>query len=563
MAELLRGDEILACLHRVALSRGAPFDVERPAATAEMARRRRDAEEHRRRTLAELCELHPRAVYPTSPEETESALDAGVELLLSPRLARDVRGQRRATVHALVRVGRVDQRFAYAPILIKNNEVVEAATTRRLLEGSLRDVMPGDAAYTNGVGVRSTPTVTRNAMVLAHATRVLQSMGYADPAARVAIIDRQQRVWWLDLAGPTFPRFNLAAYDALYEQRRDVLRAHDTWLATGGPFPTSPYWHRECLDCPFSRYCEEQLEATDDVSLTRFTNLDQQLLLAEHGVTTRAQLAHLDPVRARQARRRALTPHVDLEREDLLGRSIDKLDDLIYRARAHLRGTSLRIRESQSTGCPTADVEVDIDMESYDDATYLWGAYVTLNRPVAGVAAGYYHFVTWEVLTPEAEARVFARFWSWFGDLRERCHQQEVTVAGYCFWAQAEDGAMNRAVAYDLTDGPTSAELDEFRRAVPPEWLDLHDLAKAQIQTEGPLGLKQLAGAAGFQWRDAHPSGEASMLWYEVARGADPGATLSRQRILDYNEDDCRATKALRDWLNGPARTLTHRDDFP
>jgi hypothetical protein len=67
-------------------------------------------------------------------------------------------------------------------------------------------------------------------------------------------------------------------------------------------------------------------------------------------------------------------------------------------------------------------------------------------------------------------------------------------------------------------------DLDEFRLQSPPAWIDLHELAKVQIQTEGPLGLKQLAGAsAGFQWRDVNPSGEASMLWYEVAtRGDDP-----------------------------------------
>ena len=101
-----------------------------------------------------------------------------------------------------------------------------------------------------------------------------------------------------------------------------------------------------------------------------------------------------------------------------------------------------------------------------------------------------------------------------------------------------------------------------FRQQSPPAWIDLHDLAKEQIQTEGPLGLKQLAASAGFEWRDVNPSGEASMLWYEVAtRGDDAAAALSRQRILDYNEDDCRATKALRDWLNGPAKTLAHRDD--
>jgi len=46
-------------------------------------------------------------------------------------------------------------------------------------------------------------------------------------------------------------------------------------------------------------------------------------------------------------------------------------------------------------GCPTADVEVDVDMESYDDATYLWGANVTLNAPVDGLVEGYTTFVEW------------------------------------------------------------------------------------------------------------------------------------------------------------------------
>jgi len=134
-------------------------------------------------------------------------------------------------------------------------------------------------------------------------------------------------------------------------------------------------------------------------------------------------------------------------------------------------------------------------------------------------------------------------------------------VAAYCFWAQAEDGAMNRAVATPLDDGPSMADLEEFRRTFPSQWIDLHEFAKRQVQTEGPLGLKQLAGAAGFRWRDVNPSGEASMIWYEEAIVEGIVAEAARQRILEYNEDDCRATKALRDWLNGPARHLAHRDD--
>ena len=249
----------------------------------------------------------------------------------------------------------------------------------------------------------------------------------------------------------------------------------------------------------------------------------------------------------------------------MLGASIDKLDDLIYRARAHVSGGPLRIVDVEQMGCPSADVEVDIDMESYGDATYLWGAVVhvadSAGERAGALTPGYRYFVNWDELDDDAEATLFARFWAWFDALRATCHEAGLSLAAYCFWAQAEDGAMNRAVAVPVAGGPTIEDLREFREARPSQWVDLHALAKSQIQTEGPLGLKLLATGAGFSWRDPTPSGEASMAWYEVARGSGPLAEASRQRILDYNEDDCRATKALRDWLNGPARLLAHRDE--
>jgi predicted RecB family nuclease len=562
VSDLLRGDEILACVHRVALSRGEPFEFVRPATSPEMQRRRRDAEEHRRLTLEHLEHLHPEAATPSSPVETTSFMDHGAELILRPRLANDEAGRRRSSVNALIRVGRVDERFAYSPILIKNNEIHETASTRRILEGSLEALLPSQASFTDGVGPRSSLTVTRNGIVLAHATRVLAALGHDDPSARVAMVDRHRRVWWFDLASANYPRFNLAAYDEHYRQRLAVVEAHRRWKAGEADFPTSPYWHRECLECPYSEHCEAQLEATDDVSLTRFTSLEQQVILHEQGIDTRDELARLDPIRARQARNKVPTAHVELKREDFLGRTIDKLDDLIYRSRAHVRGESLRIVDSTLMGCPVADVEVDIDMESYDDLTYLWGSNVTLRRPVEGIVGGYQAFFDWKPLTSDLEARIFADFWAWLSDLRQRCRDQGVTFAAYCFWAQAEDGAMNRAVATGIDGGVSAQELQDFRSASPALWIDLHEYAKRQVQTEGPLGLKQLAGAAGFEWRDANPSGEASMLWYEVASSGDfPDALASRQRILEYNEDDCRATKALRDWLNGPARLLAHRDD--
>jgi predicted RecB family nuclease len=562
VSEYLRSDEILACVHRVALSRGAPFDFEPPPETPEMLRRRESAREHRRSTLELLRQLHPAAITPATRGATSSALLEGVEIILSPRLSDDRTGRRSAAVQALIRVGRVNERFTYAPLLIKNHEVVESASTRRTLTGSLEQLRPSEAQYLDGVGTRAALPMTRSGLSLAHALGVLGALGHADTAARGAIIDRQRRLWWFDLAGDSYPRFNLARYDQLYDERLSVVAAHDAWRTSGAGFPTAPYWHRDCPECPYSEHCEEQLNALDDVSLVRFTSFDQQLLLREHLVGTRAQLARLDPDRARHARNRPLNPLEPHAAEEVLGRSIDKLDDLIYRARAHERGSSLRIVPADEMGCDTADVEVDVDMESYEDATYLWGAYVSVNVPTGNVEEGYHAFVDWERLNHDSEATIFRDFWEWLDGVRQACHDQGRTFAAYCFWAQAEDGAMNRAVTPPLAGGPTIDVLTEFRRAQPAQWIDLHDVAKRQLQTEGPLGLKQLAMAAGFRWRDVNPSGEASILWYEEAtRGDEAVARGARARLMEYNEDDCRATKALRDWINGAARSLPHRDD--
>jgi predicted RecB family nuclease len=62
-----------------------------------------------------------------------------------------------------------------------------------------------------------------------------------------------------------------------------------------------------------------------------------------------------------------------------------------------------------------------------------------------------------------------------------------------------------------------------------------------------------LATYLGFHWRDPHPSGAASIEWFHRwIENRDPAV---RQRILDYNEDDCRATRVLLDAI----RTLPVR----
>lgn len=68
--------------------------------------------------------------------------------------------------------------------------------------------------------------------------------------------------------------------------------------------------------------------------------------------------------------------------------------------------------------------------------------------------------------------------------------------------------------------------------------------------TDWPLysySLKDIARYLKFNWRDKTPSGALSIQWFnEYLKDLDPAKL---QRILDYNEDDCKATMVIKDYL--------------
>ena len=83
-------------------------------------------------------------------------------------------------------------------------------------------------------------------------------------------------------------------------------------------------------------------------------------------------------------------------------------------------------------------------------------------------------------------------------------------------------------------------------------FVDLFALVRAHYLGANGLGLKVVASAVtGFAWRDEDPGGLNSQSWFADAVGhADAGVReLARVRVLEYNEDDVRATWHLRRWL--------------
>jgi predicted RecB family nuclease len=70
----------------------------------------------------------------------------------------------------------------------------------------------------------------------------------------------------------------------------------------------------------------------------------------------------------------------------------------------------------------------------------------------------------------------------------------------------------------------------------------------AVFKSEWPTldwSIKSLAKFLKFSWRDVDPSGAASIEWFDQwVKTQDP---MIKQRILDYNEDDCIAMRVLLD----------------
>jgi predicted RecB family nuclease len=98
------------------------------------------------------------------------------------------------------------------------------------------------------------------------------------------------------------------------------------------------------------------------------------------------------------------------------------------------------------------------------------------------------------------------------------------------------------------TGVPTPTQVREFVDG--GQWVDMFEAVNDQFICPNGKGLKKIAPVAGFSWRDAEASGEASMSWYREAVGYDGEVDLGeRTRLLEYNEDDVRATMTLRHWM--------------
>ncbi len=277
-----------------------------------------------------------------------------------------------------------------------------------------------------------------------------------------------------------------------------------------------------CKLCHWRTFCLRQMEKADDLTLIPELGRSRRdtLLSRVHSV---GDLARMDVEKLMAGKKTVFK-----------GIGPDTLRK--FKARAVLQKTpGARPYLKKPLNLPVSDRELffDIEADPMRDICYLHGF---LERK--GGKESYSAFLAGKP-TPQEEERAFREAWRYIQS-RRPCAIYYYSPYERTYWRK-----LRRKYPAVISEAQVE-ELFEPRNSI--------DLYKdvVRTRTEWPtrdLSVKTLAKFLGFKWRDLSPSGAESIEWYN--RWAESGDPALRDRILQYNEDDCAAMRVLLDGLRG------------
>ncbi len=498
--------------------------------------------------------------WQTQVDATLAALADGVGAVIGALLPLDLAGHRSGRIDVLVRgEDRPDGRPGYNPVIVKAHRMTERITPgpnhTSLPVSSMAEPHLSDAWHVPTLGIRVTSR-EGDLLQLAHTWRLLEAAEMAAGGERfggivgtdaIGALNGQAGITWVDLDRKLIRTFSRTAaagwtkrsalerYDHEHQFRVKVARIAIRHV--GGdddpPLVVTPIRVRECSRCVWWETCRPQL-GDDDLSLRIAKSpLDVReiAVLRRLGVSTLTDLATVDLD--------AFLPGYLPEVAHRSG-SEERLRTAARRARLMVDGVELE--QVADVVVPQADLEIDLDIEtSSDDRVYLWG--FLLHDRAAGEEPTYVEFSDFTDLSSGDEAALAADALTW---LRRVVEEAPGAVRIY-HYSSYEIQRIQRFA--QVSPKPVFAWAEDLTRT---SFCDLFEVVRAGFFGVYGLGLKQVAHAGpGFEWRDDDPSGLNSQTWFDDAVHAESESARdeAKARVLAYNEDDVRATHALRAWL--------------
>lgn len=273
-----------------------------------------------------------------------------------------------------------------------------------------------------------------------------------------------------------------------------------------------------CSLCPWFQHCYEIAQSHQHLSLLPGVTPSRYPTLQQLELTTVAALATTDPTRL----------------ESLPGFGSDAAIKLVQQAQAVHQNQAIALMTQAATtrellnNLPTAAVELyfDIEAEPGLNLAYLHGVLVVDRQ------AGSQTFYPLLAEHPEGEGVVWQQF-------LELVHRYP-TAPVFHFCAYEVQTVERLAQLYRTPYSLVKPLLSRF--------FDLHQWVTetAALPIES-YTLKLIARWLGFEWRDTEANGAQSIYWY--SQWLQTGDRSFLEAILRYNEDDCRATYRVKDWL--------------
>ena len=352
-------------------------------------------------------------------------------------------------------------------------------------------------------------------------------------ARSVKSVYRLQLAFYADLLSEILGGWPVEAHVILADGRResfalDTVRADYERLLKGleGVIDTGDaplHISSTCGECPWEAPCLVEAERTRDLTLTYGLQRKAAFLLRQKGVKTLAQLAATEPRVV--ARWTQVTPAI--------------AHQLVTQAQV-LESGEARWKGALQFDRPDTEIFFDIEGDPEHDVMYLFGV---LTRTKDG-REDYRAFVA---EAPAEEGRAFAELLAYF--------EQHKGAPIYHYHHYERAAIQSLAVRHQAAPTRAPAILARMR--------DLHkDLAASVVLPVYSYSLKAVAKRLGFHWTHPEASAAQSMVWY--ASWLKSGERAHLDHAVEYNADDCRATRRLKDWLaEGPGAPFEPESDEP
>ncbi|MDA9422922.1 TM0106 family RecB-like putative nuclease [Bradyrhizobium sp. CCBAU 53380] len=369
------------------------------------------------------------------------------------------------------------------------------------------DVKSGRGKEGGDGGGEGRPKLTY-AVQLASYVDILERLGHSAGRRALVVDVRGEEVEYQFAGSPTGRKLWVRYEEALADVRSIIA----------GMTAPLPAYCGACKLCHWHSFCLEELVAADDLTLVAgLRRSDRDAMRGR--IPSIAVFASVDPEGLVAGKKTVFR-----------GIGADRLRALHARA-ALLKRSDPKpyLRAPVSLPICSEELFFDVEVDPGRDLCYLHGV---LQR--RGGDERYDAFFADDV-TPAAERDAFAAALAYFADRPD---------ARIYYFSKYERSTYRRLQRkYPQVCSPEEVE----RLFDPARAVDLYGdvVMKATEWPTTDRSIKTLARYLGFSWRDPNPSGAASIEWYD--RWCTHRAPELKQRILNYNQDDCCATRELLD----------------